>query len=132
MIPLHRRLRIRVQLQALFGVLLLTGLTVLVLDEFNLRSDIATFRNVQQQSLSGLRLAKSISDAYGLDIVSAVFRVRNNLMGWEQGIDVVQGARGAIERDWTALLASDLPPEQRRVVDEIGRARVGADRAAGK
>ena len=80
MIPLHRRLRIRVQLQALFGLLLLTGLTVLVLDEFNLRSDIATFRNVQQQSLSGLRLAKSISDAYGLDIVSAVFRVRNNLM----------------------------------------------------
>ena len=61
MIPLHRRLRIRVQLQALFGLLLLTGLTVLVLDELNLRADIATFRSVQQQSLSGLRFAKSIS-----------------------------------------------------------------------
>jgi len=132
MIPLHRRLRIRVQLQALFGLLLLTGLTVLLLDEFNLRADIATFRSVQQQSLSGLRLAKSISDAYGLDIVSAVFRVRNNLMGWEQGIDVVQGARATIERDWKELVATDLPPEQRRVVDEIGHARVAADRAAGR
>jgi signal transduction histidine kinase/CheY-like chemotaxis protein/HPt (histidine-containing phosphotransfer) domain-containing protein len=132
MIPLHRRLRIRVQLQALFGLLLLTGLTVLVLDEFNLRADIAAFSKVQRQSLSGLRLAKSISDAYGLDIVSAVFRVRNNLMGWEQGIDVVQGAHATIERDWKDLLATDLPPEQRRVVDEIGRTRVAADRATSK
>jgi len=132
MIPLHRRLRIRVQLQALFGLLLLTGLTVLVLDELNLRADIATFRSVQQQSLSGLRFAKSISDAYGLDIVSAVFRVRNNLMGWEQGIDVVQGARTTIDRDWKALLASDLPPEQRSVVEEVGKARIAADRAAQK
>ncbi|MGN6519733.1 MAG: ATP-binding protein [Dokdonella sp.] len=130
MIPLYRRVRIRVQLQALFGLLLLTGFTVLVLDEINQRSDVGTFQRVQQQSLAGLRLAKSISDAYGLDIVSAVFRVRNNLMGWEQGIEVVEGARRAIDRDWKELVASPLPPEQRAVVDEVARARVSADRAA--
>ncbi|MBA8887341.1 signal transduction histidine kinase/DNA-binding NarL/FixJ family response regulator [Dokdonella fugitiva] len=132
MIPLYRRVRIRVQLQALFGLLLLTGLTVLVLDEINQRSDVATFQSVQRQSLAGLRLAKSISDAYGLDIVSAVFRVRNNLMGWDQGVEVVEGARRAIDRDWKELVASELPPEQRAVVDEIARARVSADRAAEK
>src|SRR5690349_21135744 len=132
MIPLYRRVRIRVQLQALFGLLLLTGLTVLVLDEINQRSDVATFQSVQRQSLAGLRLAKSISDAYGLDIVSAVFRVRNNLMGWDQGVEVVEGARRAIDRDWKELVASELPPEQRAVVDEIARARVSADRAADK
>ncbi|TCO41088.1 sensor histidine kinase [Dokdonella fugitiva] len=132
MIPLYRRVRIRVQLQALFGLLLLTGFTVLVLDEINQRSDVATFQRVQQQSLAGLRLAKSISDAYGLDIVSAVFRVRNNLMGWEQGVEVVEGARRAIDRDWKELVASELPPEQRAVVDEVARARVSADRAARK
>jgi signal transduction histidine kinase/DNA-binding NarL/FixJ family response regulator len=132
MIPLYRRVRIRVQLQALFGLLLLTGLTVLLLDEINQRSDVATFQSVQRQSLAGLRLAKSISDAYGLDIVSAVFRVRNNLMGWDQGVEVVEGARRAIDRDWKELVASELPPEQRAVVDEIARARVSADRAADK
>jgi len=132
MIPLYRRVRIRVQLQALFGLLLLTGLTVLVLDEINQRSDVATFQSVQRQSLAGLRLAKSISDAYGLDIVSAVFRVRNNLMGWDQGVEVVEGARRAIDRDWKELVASELPPEQRAVVDEIARARVSADRATEK
>ncbi|HEY6941765.1 sensor histidine kinase, partial [Dokdonella sp.] len=132
MMPLYHRIRIRVQLQALFGLLLLTGLTVLVLDEINQRADVATFQSVQRQSLAGLRLAKSISDAYGLDIVSAVFRVRNNLMGWEQGIEVVEAARRAVERDWKQLVASDLPPEQRAVVDEVARARVSADRATEK
>ena len=132
MSALHRRLRIRVQLQALFGLLLLTGLTVLVLDELILRADIATFRKVQSQSLSGLRLAKSISDAYGLDIIGAVFRVRNNLMGWEQGIQVVSDAQSAIERDWKDLLASDLPDEQRVVVERVARARVSADHASAK
>lgn len=132
MSALHRRLRIRIQLQALFGLLLLTGMTVLVLDDLNLRADVATFRRVQEQSLAGLRLSKSISDAYGLDIVGAVFRVRNNLMGWEQGVQVVADANAAIERDWKVLFESELPPEQRAVVDEIARARISADHAAAK
>ena len=125
----YRRLGTRVQLLLLFGLLLCTGFTVLVLDEIYLRADIAAFQRVKQQSLAGLRLAKSISDAYGLDTVSAVFRVRNNLMGWDQGSEVVAAAQETIRRDWALLLATELPPEQRSVVDEVAAARISADKA---
>ncbi|MEO7323696.1 MAG: ATP-binding protein [Dokdonella sp.] len=130
--PLSRRLSIRVQLQVLFGLLLLTGFTVLALDEINLRADIATLGRVRDDSLSGLRLTKSISDAYGLDIVDTAFRVRNNLMGWDQGIEVVDDARAGIERDWKSLLAFSLPVEQSAVIGEVSKARISADRAAQK
>ncbi len=129
---LRRALSIRVQLLALFGLLLFTGATVLVLDEVSLREDIARFNSLRDESLTGLRLAKSISDAYGLDIVDTTFRVRNYLMGWDQGVLVVDTAQSDIKRDWESLLASNLSPEQRALTDEVAKARVIADRAAEK
>jgi signal transduction histidine kinase/CheY-like chemotaxis protein/HPt (histidine-containing phosphotransfer) domain-containing protein len=129
---LRRTLSIRVQLLALFGLLLLTGATVLVLDEVSLREDIARFNSLRDESLTGLRLAKSISDAYGLDIVDTTFRVRNYLMGWDQGVAVVDTAQSDIKRDWESLIASNLSPEQRALTDEVAKARVSADNAATK
>jgi len=130
--PLRRPLSIRVQLLALFGLLLATGALVLTLDQFSLSEDIARFDSLRDESLTGLRLAKSISDAYGLDIVDTTFRVRNNLMGWDQGIAVVDTAQSDIKRDWQNLLASNLSPEQRALTDEVAKARVAADTAAEK
>ena len=130
--PLRRPLSIRVQLLALFGLLLATGALVLTLDQFSLSEDIARFDSLRDESLTGLRLAKSISDAYGLDIVDTTFRVRNNLMGWDQGIAVVDTAQSDIKRDWQNLLASNLSPEQRSLTDEVAKARIAADTAAEK
>jgi signal transduction histidine kinase/CheY-like chemotaxis protein/HPt (histidine-containing phosphotransfer) domain-containing protein len=129
---LRRKLSIRVQLLALFGLLLLTGLAVLVLDQVSLEQDIARFNSLRDESLTGLRLAKSISDAYGLDLVDTTFRVRNHLMGWDQGIAVVDTAQSDIKRDWQSLLSSNLSPEQRSLADEVSKARITADQAAEK
>jgi signal transduction histidine kinase/CheY-like chemotaxis protein/HPt (histidine-containing phosphotransfer) domain-containing protein len=129
---LRRSLSIRIQLLALFGLLLATGATVLILDEVSLREDITRFNSLRDESLTGLRLAKSISDAYGLDIVDTTFRVRNNLMGWDQGVAVVDTAQSDIKRDWESLIASNLSPEQRALTDEVAKARVNADNAASK
>ena len=89
---LQRRFSTRTQLLALFGLLLLAGAIVLVLDEIALRRQIATFDSLQRDSLTGLRLAKSISDAYGLEIVDTTYRVRNYLMSWDQGVATVDTA----------------------------------------
>jgi signal transduction histidine kinase/CheY-like chemotaxis protein/HPt (histidine-containing phosphotransfer) domain-containing protein len=129
---LRRNLSIRIQLLALFGLLLATGATVLILDEVSLREDITRFNSLRDESLTGLRLAKSISDAYGLDIVDTTFRVRNYLMGWDQGVSVVDTAQSDIKRDWESLIASNLSPEQRALTDEVAKARVNADNAATK
>ena len=130
--PWRHKLSVRVQLLALFGLLLLTGAAVLLLDQLSLQEDIARFNSLRDESLTGLRLAKSISDAYGLDLVDTTFRVRNNLMGWDQGISVVDTAQSDIKRDWQSLLASNLSSEQRSLTNEVAKARVIADQAADK
>jgi signal transduction histidine kinase/DNA-binding NarL/FixJ family response regulator len=129
---LQRRLRIRTQLLALFGLLLGTGFFVLVIDELALQDEISTFDALLHDSLSGLRLAKSISDSYGLSIVDTTFRVRNNLTGWDQGIRIVSVAKSDIQRDWQALVETNLSPEQRVLADEIAKTRAIADAATDK
>ncbi|HEY7873433.1 MAG TPA: ATP-binding protein [Rudaea sp.] len=130
-LPRHR-FSIRTQLLALFGLLLITGAIVLVIDEIALRREIATFDSLQHDSLTGLRLAKSISDAYGLEIVDTTYRVRNYLMGWDQGVAVVDTAETDIHHDWDALIQTNLSPDQRELIDEVAKARVIADQAATK
>jgi len=126
---LQRRFRIRTQLLALFSLLLGTGFFVLVTDELALQDEISTFDALLHDSLSGLRLAKSISDSYRLEIVDTTFRVRNNLTGWDQGLRIVDVARSDIQRDWQALIETNLSPEQRVLADEIAKVRMIADAA---
>jgi signal transduction histidine kinase/CheY-like chemotaxis protein/HPt (histidine-containing phosphotransfer) domain-containing protein len=126
---LQRRLSIRTQLLALFSLLLGTGVCVLVLDELALQDEISTFDTLLHDSLSGLRLAKSISDSYRLEIVDTTFRVRNNLTGWDQGLRIVDVARSDIQRDWQALIETNLSPEQRVLAEEIAKVRTIADAA---
>jgi signal transduction histidine kinase/CheY-like chemotaxis protein/HPt (histidine-containing phosphotransfer) domain-containing protein len=129
---LQRLLSIRTQLLALFGLLLGAGFCVLVMDELALQDEISTFDSLLHDSLSGLRLAKSISDSYGLEIVDTTWRVRNSLMGWDQGAKAISVAISDIRRDWEALLVTDLSPEQRILTGEIAKARVVADAATAK
>ena len=126
---LQRRLSIRAQLLVLFGLLLGTGFCVLVMDELDLQDEIRTFDSLLHDSLTGLRLAKSISDSYRLEIVDTTFRVRNSLLGWDQGMRMVDTAQSDIQRHWQALLETNLSPEQRALADEIAKARTFADSA---
>jgi signal transduction histidine kinase/CheY-like chemotaxis protein len=126
------KLSIRQQLLGLFGLLLATGVTVLVLDTINERATIATITRVRADALAGLRYVKSISDAYGMDVVDTTFRVRNNLMGWEQGVEVIDRASDRIQDQWDKLLATNLTEVQQTLVDDIRRQRESADRAAAK
>ena len=129
---LQRRLSIRTQLLALFGLLLGTGFCVLLMDEWALQDEISSFDTLLHDSLSGLRLAKSISDSYRLEIVDTTFRVRNSLTGWDQGVRIVEVARSDILRDWQALIETNLSPEQRVLADEIAKVRTIADAATDK
>ena len=113
-------------------LLLMTGATVLVLDTVNERATLATMDQLRTDSLAGLRYVKNISDAYGLDVVDTTFRVRNNLMGWEQGAEVLDRATERIQNDWDKLLQTHLTEVQQTLVDDIRRQRESAVRAAAK
>ena len=121
---------IRLQLLGLFGLLMFTGAAVLALDEFERQRNQRALEQLKDESLAGLRRIKAVSDAYGLDIVDSTFRVRNGLIAWEEGVQVVDNARLRIRAHWTALDAMPHTAQQRKLFDQIARARIRADTAA--
>jgi PAS domain S-box-containing protein len=121
---------IRMQLLGLFGLLLMTGAAVLALDEYERRQNLQAMEQLKDESLAGLRRIKAVSDAYGLDIVDTTFRVRNDLITWEEGEQVVEDARLRIREHWAAIEAMDHGPRQAELLQQTARARVRADTAA--
>src|SRR5688500_8775836 len=123
-------LSIRHQLWALFGLFLLTGATVLVIDEvaqYRARQSLLTLND---DSLQRLRRIKAVSDGYGLDIVDTTFRTRNYLITWNQGVAVVDAARQRIDASWAELAPMRRTPQEEALFGEIAQARERADLAA--
>ena len=123
------KLGIRHQLWFLFSLFLLTGGTVLVLDEiaqYRARQSLLALRG---QSLLGLRELKSVSDAYGIDIVGTTFRTRNYLITWEEGVAAVDTASARIDRSWQSLTRLPRTPEEEVHFRAAKNERVAADAA---
>ena len=80
-------------------------------------------------SLQRLRYLKAVSDGYGLDVVDTTFRVRNNLMTWNQGVATLDAARAKIDRSWKALAPMPRSPDQKKIFEQVLVARVRAHRA---
>jgi len=126
---LDLRLSIRLQLLAVFGVLLVTLVGILLLDEFSQARTRAALDHLKSQSLEGLRRSVAVSDSYGVDVVDTVFKVRNGLMSWEQAQAVVERAVLRIELHWKDLLILERSPEQQQLFSQAAEARIDADRA---
>ena len=128
--PRRPRFGIRLQLLGLFGLLLLTGATVLALDEIERQQNQRALLELKDESLAGLRRIKAVSDAYGLDVVDTTFRVRNYLISWEEGAQVLANARLRIREHWNELERLPLTAEQESLFAQVRHARVRADTAA--
>ncbi|MGQ4660841.1 ATP-binding protein [Lysobacter sp. F6437] len=125
-------LSIRHQLWALFGLFLLAGMTVLVIDEIAQHQARQSLLALKDDSLQRMRRLKAVSDGYGLVVVDTTFRVRNGLLPWDEGVSTIDAARERVERNWTALSAMARAPAQQRLYDEVRHARVDADAATAR
>ena len=114
---------IRRQLIGLFGLMLVAGVTVLMLDEWERHATAQVLQSLKDDSLTRLRRIKAVSDAYALDYVDTTFRVRNDLISWEEGIQVVDNAHMRIDAHWRALEAVPQDPQQRILFGQIAEAR---------
>jgi PAS domain S-box-containing protein len=132
MLGLSRHLSIRLQLMGLFALVLAAGLAVLALDEAERRDNARVVDQLREESIQSLRLAKSMSDAYGLDYIGAAIRVRNELISWEEGLRIVDNAHERIERSWAQLSADQRTQRQREMLSRIRQVRGPADSAARK
>ena len=91
-------LGIRHQLWGLFGLFLLAGATVLVIDEMLQYRARTSLEQMQRQLAAAPARVKAVSDGYGLDVVDTTFRVRNDLMTWDKGVATIDAARKKIDR----------------------------------
>ena len=123
-------LGMRHQLWGLFGLLLLAGVTVLVIDEMLQSYTRTSLEQMRDNSLHRLRALKAVSDGYGLDVVDTTFRVRNGLMTWDKGVATIDAAQEKIDRSWDALQTMPRSPEQQVLFEQVRGARVRS-RAAG-
>ncbi|MUV13091.1 ATP-binding protein [Noviluteimonas gilva] len=117
-------LGMRHQLWGLFGLLLLAGATVLVIDEMLQSYTRTSLEQMRDNSLHRLRALKAVSDGYGLDVVDTTFRVRNGLMTWERGVETIDAAQEKIDRSWAALQTMPRSPEQQVLFEQVRGARV--------
>ena len=124
------RFSVRRQLWGLFALFLAAGSSVLLIDEIEQHRARGALQSLQDDSLRGLRLIKTISDAYGLDVVDTTFRVRNDLVGWDEGVDRVDRARARIDAAWRELDALPHSPREQQQLNAAGLARRTADAAA--
>ena len=124
------RYSIRRQLWGLFALFLLAGASVLVIDEVEQYRARRTLQTLQDDALLGLRLIKTVSDAYGLDVVDTTFRVRNRLVGWDEGLERVDKARRRIDEAWLRLQTLPHTPRETQQLHAAAQARRTADAAA--
>lgn len=129
MLKLEKKFSIRKQLLGVLGLMVFAFTGLLLLDEWERQKNTAALEQLKNDSLSSLRRIKAVSDSFGLDVVDTTFRVRNSLISWDEGIQVVDTANLRIQEHWAALLQSRQNPEQAALVEQISQAKVSADRA---
>ena len=120
---------IRHQLWGLFGLFLLTGALVLVLDEVSQYRTQRTMLAMKDDVLTGMRRIRRLSDAYSEDVVNTTFRARNHLVGWDDAVATVDLAQRTIDTEWAALQSSDFAGEDRALLVQALHARTRADDA---
>ena len=120
---------IRHQLWGLFGLFLLTGVLVLVLDEVGQYYTQRSMLAMKDDVLAGMRRIRRLSDAYSQDVVNTTFRTRNYLIDWDDAVATVDRARATIDSEWAALQASDFSGDDRALLVQALLARPRADAA---
>jgi signal transduction histidine kinase/DNA-binding response OmpR family regulator len=121
---------IRHQLWALFGLFLLTGASVLAIDEFAQQRSRASLQQMKDESLQRMRLLTAVSEGYAVGVVDTTFKARNYLITWHEGVARVDAARAAIDTSWKRLENLPRSPDQRALFEQAGAARARADAAA--
>ena len=121
---------IRHQLWALFGLFLLTGASVLAIDEFAQQRSRASLQQMKDESLQRMRLLTAVSEGYAVGVVDTTFKARNFLITWHEGVARVDAARAAVDANWKRLESLPRSPGQRELFEQARAARARADAAA--
>ncbi|NQD36154.1 methyl-accepting chemotaxis protein [Permianibacter sp. IMCC34836] len=125
---MFEKMKVATRLLLLAGVLI--GLLVLIgwLGISGMGEANASMETVYKDRVVPLKDLKEIADMYAVNIVDASHKTRNGGFRWDEGLASVEKASERIHTLWQAYLATEMVPEEQRLVDAIKPALVDADK----
>ena len=102
-----------------------------MLDEAERRDNARVVDQLREESLESLRPGQGDVGAYGSTTIGATFRVRNDLISWEEGLRIVDNATSA-SAQLGLLEANSRTQRQREMIAASGRRAARADAARGQ
>jgi methyl-accepting chemotaxis protein len=104
------------------AIVLISGFALYALEEEAKVSDsIVADRVIPMEQL------KTIADAYAVNIVDTVHKVRSGALTAADGAKNVDQARATIEEEWQAYMSTNLTAEEKALADEFAQIRQSAD-----
>ena len=119
----------------LYGLIGFLSVLLIIIGSLGLYSAIRSnsgLDTVYKDRVVPLNDLKIIADMYAVNIVDTSHKVRNGNVSWEEGSRNVEQATLAIADKWKAYLATNLVPEEEKLVAEIVPLMKKADEAVGK
>ena len=84
---------------------------------------------VYQDRVIPLKQIKMVSDAYAVNVVDTAHKVRDGAFTPQQALDSIAKAKKEIADNWSAYLATELVPEETRLVKRFMELQGPADKA---
>ncbi|KPF53519.1 methyl-accepting chemotaxis protein [Rhizobium sp. AAP116] len=118
-----------IRLKLLSCISLLTTVIVVIsaFSFFTMNEQSKLANSIVADRVIPMEQLKVIADAYAVEIVDAVHKVRSGTFSVEQGQQSVDAAMGKIESKWAEYVATYLTPEEKAIADEFLKVRQGAD-----
>ena len=111
--------KIRTHLLLLTGTLLCALLTIGLLGLYALKSTEKGLQTVYLDRVVPLRDLKVIADLYAVNIVDATHKARSGEITYTTAHQLIEQAKQDIDNVWQAFLATQLIPEELRLIEQI-------------
>jgi methyl-accepting chemotaxis protein len=118
---------LRARLYAISAVMGVLMVALVLLMLMGTRQQLSALQSVYEDRVVPLRTLKIVGDAYAVNIVDTCHKVRNGVVGWEDGIKAVTSARELVAAEWKRYEAIPKTEEEQLLMKELAPLRQGAD-----
>ncbi|MET3897960.1 methyl-accepting chemotaxis protein [Devosia sp. UYZn731] len=112
-----------VQLLSAFSIALIVG----GMGYYGMSQMAAQMTSMYDDRVIPLQQLKTVSDAYFADIVGTAHKVAAGSVSWSDGRNLLQTARGDIDTNWNAYLATQMTDEELILVEKVKTALAGSN-----
>jgi methyl-accepting chemotaxis protein/methyl-accepting chemotaxis protein-1 (serine sensor receptor) len=122
-------LRIRTQMLILCAVFLSMMVVVGAVGAFATRQQSNAMLGLYNDRVVPLAQLKTVADLYAVNIVDTAHKVAAGTLDKKNALAAIAQARTGIDTEWSAYVATELVPEEQRLIARMGPLRQKADAA---